>query len=299
MINTVPIIYNGGSYGTYLEWCLTTLTSTGAICPPFTHSGSSHVFKGNQLRSFADWIEYTKSNCVKKFVRFHPKTQQNDSLTDILNQVCQSVNFAIYLYPDPDSVLLCLNNCYSKIWKDWWAAQFSSQVSLSIDPNKIYENWPVSRDTDINNVPVWIRREFLSYYLMPSWLDQVEWHHPSTWSNSKCCTVFISNLLYDFKHTLQTIGNHCNLHYSRSIDELLEYHSTNLSLQKNLTQDQLCKTIITAVTEGQDYNWNTLPFVSEVWIQWQLRNLGFEIQCDGLDNLPTNSLQLRELLYPV
>jgi hypothetical protein len=253
------------------------------------------MFKGNHLGSFANWVDYTKSGNAKKFVRFHPKTQQHESLSAILDQTCQSVNFAIYMYPDPNSVLLCLNNNYSKIWKDWWTVQFSS----AIDPNKIYENWPVSRDTDITNVPLWIRREFLSYYLMPAWLDSIEWYHPSTWHNSKCCTVLVSDLLHNFKNTLETIGKHCNLHYSRSIDELLEYHSKNISLQKHLTQDQLCQTITTAVTESQDYNWDALPFLSEVWIQWQLRNLGFEMRCDGLDKFPTNSLQLQELLYPV
>jgi len=293
--DTIPIVYNGGTYGTYLEWCLTTLTSTDEIQSPFTHVGNSHAFIGNHLVSFDDWVGYTKLNNAKRFVRFHPKTQQGDSLTTVLDQICQSVNFAIYLYPDPDSVLLCLNNYYSKIWADWWTHQFSN----SIDISKIYNNWPVSRNTNLQDVPLWIRREFLSYYLMPAWFDQIEWHHPSTWRNNKCCTVFVNDLLHDFKNTLQTIGKHCNLHYLRSIDELLEYHSKNLSLQKNLTQDQLCKTILTAVIEYQDFTWNELPFISEVWVQWELRNQGFEIQCDGLDKFPTNSIQLRELLYSV
>jgi hypothetical protein len=213
----------------------------------------------------------------------------------VLTQVCESVNFAIYLYPDPNSILLCLNNYYSKIWSNWWVVQFAT----SIDPNKIYENWPVSRNTSITDVPVWIRREFLSYYLMPAWFDQIEWNHLTTWRNDRCCTVFVSDLLYDFKNTLEKISKHCNLQYSRSLDDLVEYHSTNLSLQKHLSQDQICKTIITTVLENQNHTWRKLPFVSEVWIQWQLRNQGFEIRCDGLDKFPTNSLQLQKLLYPV
>jgi len=32
-------------------------------------------------------------------------------------------------------------------------------------------------------------------------------------------------------------------------------------------------------------------------IQWQLRNQGYEIQCHGLDMFPTNSVQLRKLIY--
>ena len=134
---------------------------------------------------------------------------------------------------------------------------------------------------------------------MPAWFDQVEWYHPSTWRNNKCCTVFVNDLLHDFKNTLQTIGKHCNLHYLRSIDELLEYHSKNLSLQKNLTQDQLCKNIVETTINDSMFDWTgqEIPLPSQSWIQWRLRNLGWELACDGLDTWPTNSVQLKKLLY--
>jgi hypothetical protein len=38
---------------------------------------------------------------------------------------------------------------------------------------------------------------------------------------------------------------------------------------------------------------------SESYVQWQLRNLGYEIQCHELDKFPTNSVHLKELLYTI
>ena len=48
-----------------------------------------------------------------------------------------------------------------------------------------------------------------------------------------------------------------------------------------------------------DFSWqeHILPMASQAYIQWQLRNNGFEIRCDGLDNFPNDSVQLKSLLY--
>lgn len=45
----IPIAYQGGTYGTYLEWCLTSLTSTDQLVSPFTDVGNSHKFRGHFL----------------------------------------------------------------------------------------------------------------------------------------------------------------------------------------------------------------------------------------------------------
>ena len=79
---------------------------------------------------------------------------------------------------------------------------------------------------------------------------------------------------------------------------MIPYHIKMLSLQKWTTQDQLCKKIIDSITSNQLFNWSDqqLPLPSQSWIQWQLRNLGYEIKCHGLDIFPTNTTQLVDLL---
>ena len=74
-----------------------------------------------------------------------------------------------------------------------------------------------------------------------------------------------------------------------------------LAAQKNLDQDWLAKEIVYATINNIAFDWSDyhLPIPSQAWIQWQLRNLGYEIQCDKLDKFPTNNVQLTNLLYKV
>ena len=112
---TIPIAYPAGTYGTYLEWCLTSLTGTDQLISPFTELGNSHKFtKGNHL-DFNAVSKFLSADQSEKFIRFHPKTQKQHSISDRLDQTCAMVQHMIYIYPDRDSVLLTINNFFTKI----------------------------------------------------------------------------------------------------------------------------------------------------------------------------------------
>jgi len=291
--STIPIIFNGGAYGTYLEWVLTVLTTDIKVVAPFNQNGNSHRFKGHHLIDIDGWRRYTKSSELSQFVRLHPKTKKEESISHNLDSILSKVDQIIYLYPDSDSKLLVINNYFDKIYHNWWEHQFDSQI----DPAEIYSNWPVDPTTPVDQIPVWIQREFLSFYLMPAWHDQVEWYHPDQWQNSKCITLTVQDLLYNFKPSLIKIQEFCNLTFTKDIEKIVPYHNQMLQLQKYLGQDWVCRQIVQSVVNDCDFEWNTLPLASQSWIQWQLRNLNFEIQCDGLDIFPTTSVQLKKLLY--
>lgn len=292
---TTAIAYNGGAYGTYLEWCLTTLSSNDAIIPPFSSIGNSHNFIGRHLKNIAEWKLFKLTNDPAQFVRLHPKNLADESLSANMTYLCNTADSVVYLYPSKDSTLLSLNNFTYKIWTDWWGHSFRSSINV----DKIYNNWPVSRDTPISNIPNWIKREFLSFYLMPNWISQVEWNHLDSWSHPNCCVVTINQLLYDFENTFYRIKTHCNLHFEKDIAELAPFHQQNLKLQKYTNQDQICNQIIDAIVNDQLFEWEEITLTSESWVQWQLRNLSYELRCHGLDMFPTNSVQLKELLYTV
>ena len=296
MINTVPIIYNAGAYGTYVEWCLTTLCSTEAIQEPFNTNGNSHGFEGNFLSGMPGWRDYLLTGTQHKFVRLHPKTSAEESLTNNLTEMLESVPGIIYLYPDRDSMMLGVNNYLSKPWQDWWSHHFST----SIDVSKIYSNWAVN-NTPIEEIPMWIRREFLSFYLMPAWYDQVEWYHLDAWNHPRSHDVLIKDLLYNFESVMSRLQQALDLDFVRPIIDLLPYHEKNLQLQTHKNQDQLCKRIIDSIMNKVNFDWSDqiLPLASESYIQWQLRNLGYEIRCHELDKFPTNSVHLQELLYTI
>ena len=291
-IDTICILYNGGAYGTYLEWALTTLTSDTDVTSPLTPIGNSHLFQGN---FFNQWQEYVDSGCYSAFVRLHPKIQKTDSLDFNCNAVASTAKKTIYIYPEPHSVLLTINNYYTKVWADWWDSHFTDHIPKS----KIYQNWPVDPSTPIEQVPDWIKREFLSHYLVPAWHAQVEWYHPDRWSHPDCLTIGIRDLLDDFEITIDRITQHCNLKKIKSIDSILPIHDSMLKMQKFITQDQLCNQIVESIVNDTVFDWQdqNLPLPSQAWLQWELRNRGFEIQCHGLDLFPTNTVQLQDLLY--
>jgi len=291
--DTIPIVFHGGSYGTYLEWLLTTLCSETETVRPFKKNGNSHGFGGNHLHDMQGWHKYVTKDIAKQFVRFHPKTNKDESLSDNLDCVLSTVDKMIYLYPDERSKLLAINNYYFKVWECWWQYQFLDQIN----PDKIYKNWPVDINTTMDQIPVWIRREFLSCYLMPAWHDQVEWYHPDTWGHDRCLILSVSELLHDLVFSLTRIGNFCDLKFAKKIEHMIPYHNEMLQLQQYRGQDELCQQIVHATVYDQDMVWPDLPLPSQSWIQWQLRNLGFKLRCHGLDIFPANSIQLKKLTY--
>lgn len=296
--DTVPILYHGGSYGTYLEWCLTTLTTDLPLESPFTNKGNSHNFAGHQLLNIDGWRQYARSMDHWKFVRLHPKSRSNEELKQNISEISSQVNYFIYIYPSSDTLLVSLSNQFTKVWDDWWNTAFNS---CQISSNKIYENWPISRDILISQIPVWVKREFLSYYLMPMYFDQIEWNQPKHYDQGNCVFVSVDDLLYDFKNTIFKITNRLNLNLINPVNVLDPYYDQMIELQTNTNQDVLCKQILDSVANQALFDWSdqSLTLASEAYIQWQLRNQGLEIRCHGLDMFPTNSVQLKELLYTV
>jgi len=206
------------------------------------------------------------------------------------------VDRALLLYPDPQSIVLNLNNVYYKTFEDFWQYYFESNPD---GEQYVLQNWPVPVDTNINDIAVWIKREWLSLWFVPWWLDMLEWYLPDRWKSDHCQLILLQDLLYNFESTMQKLQKFCNLEFKKNIADLVPMHDTMLSLQQYRFQGRLCHNIVTCTLTNQPLEWGELPLLSQSWIQWELRNQGYEIRCFGLDTFPTNSVQLRELLYPV
>jgi hypothetical protein len=290
---TVVIAFHGGSYGTYLEWCLTTLVNGIDIIDPFNANGDSHKFTGNRLINMQRFREYVSSNLQHKFARIHPKKSSNENINLNLIEIASKVSHLIYLYPGQHNVLLTVNNYFYKPRDNWFDYFFNQQI----DSNKLYMNWPVDLKTPIDQLPTWVLREFLSFYMMPSWFDQVAWQHPIEYNVQNTTVITVDELLFDFVNTLLKIKKYCNLDYKISPEHLLPTHIKNLELQKYLNHDHVCNAIVESIKNNTSISWPVLSLPSEAWIQWTLRELGYEIKCHGLDVFPTDSDSLRDILY--
>ena len=293
LADTIPVVYSGGTYGTYLEWVLTMLTTDCNIISPFNPNGNSHKFVGQHLGSMVGWTDYVSSATPVCFVRLHPKVYKEESISKNLNIMLSTVNRMIVIYPDKNSILLTVNNIYTKIWKDWWSVRLT-------DPEfseNLYSSWKITPGTPHDQIPIWIKREILSFNLMPSWYDMVEWYLPDNWHDPNCLILTVTELLHQFESTLQRIQNFCNLQFVKNIKQFKSYHIQLLQTQQHLNQDEICQKIIQSILSDYYFEWNNLPLISQSWVQWQLRNQGFEIQCNDLNIFPTNSVQLKKLIY--
>jgi len=296
--DTVPILFNGGAYGTYLEYLLDTFTIQGTQSfqgMPFNNNGNAHQYRGKHLTNIKGWRNYVSNGEFCKFVRFHPKTVKNESLKNNILEVISSVNRAILIYPTADTTILNLNNYFFKIWDSWLQYQFDNEISL----DKIYNNWSVAPGTAIDDIPSWIIREFLSLYLVPAWHDQVEWNLLDSFNHAQLLIVPLSSLLFNINPTLDRICNFCQIDLSADSDTINNIHQKMLFYQKNLHKDSLCCKIVQSTIDGKDFDYSdkNLTLIDESWIQWRLRELGYELKCDGLNQFPLSTIKLANKLY--
>lgn len=305
MKNTVLIVYNGGAYGSYLKWVLQFLITSDKITfDPFSASGDSHKGFDPQecsavqlsLSGPEDWRTYLESDLDFRVASIHPKIKKNDSVKQNIEWFADTTKSVIVLYPSPEVKTLCLNNWVDKVKQDWWDWQVSTgKINLS----KISQRWNLPPLTNHTHIPRWIKREFLSYYLLPAWEDQVEWYLPDRIDINRCLLISVSDLLSNFPSVIENIRLFCGLDYQKKPIELLPFHHKMLSLQKNLGQDLLCNQIIHCTLDDKNLDWTDqyLSLTTESLIQYELRQQGFEMYCDGLDKFPTNSVELKKIIY--
>jgi hypothetical protein len=288
--DTIVIAYPAGCYGTYVNWIVDQLRGVEYSKNPFTSRGSSHNLKGPadhgyHVNRMDGWDEYADSDYVLDVVRVHPKTQASEDINRSLQQIASQAEKVIYIEPTEDTLLHSLNNQFYKTAQDPWEKRFAPLF----DNEKIFNQWGIVLG---NPVPTWVQREYLSYYLPPMFLDQIEYgvdHSSDDW-----LVITVDNLLLSINQTVNELGEYLGLNSKINIAPA---HMYNVGLQKFLGIDFLANFIVDSTIDALDFNWTEQTLISEAWIQWKLRQLGHEIKCDGLDNFPTNSLQLADLLY--
>jgi hypothetical protein len=298
MPESIGIAYGGGAYGVYMQWLLYTLLYSKKIESPFTASGTSHNFNNSvssDIReSYArglslDQIEATAS--MPKIFRCHPKNSTHCDLVENMNLLLDRSERVILLYPDRGSYLLNVNNYMYKVWGNIWEG-----LSNLANVNNLYNNFNVSATTTLESVPQDIVREFISHDVFPSWENQVEWFFPDTFAHLRCHVVYINDLLYNPQQTVDDLEKFLNVKWIRPFSDLESFHSLNLSLQKYLHQDRISNDIISALDTRSLLTWQPcdLTLVTEAWLQMQIRNRGWDLQCTEMINFPTSTQELMQ-----
>lgn len=289
-MNDICILYNGGAYGTFVEWFLNYFSDPNMDSAlPFNTNGNAHQYHGNPQENFQHLLFYINSSQQLPFVRSHPKLTKDERLLDNLTAVSDRFNKVIYVYPTADTIAWNINNKFEKIYSDGWLNQHKDLVLQDLS------QWGIS---SLDSAEPWQLREFLSYYIYPQHLAECDLNlMPEVFKQHNNFKFISMNQLRDqFNDTVIDLLHYCNLDPIR-LDLLEQVYNHWISLQYHCHKDQLINDIISAVINSTDYSWSNLTLVDEALIQYHLRSNNIELRCFQLNTLPTNTVDLKKYLY--
>ena len=70
-----------------------------------------------------------------------------------------------------------------------------------------------------------------------------------------------------------------------------------LAQQPYIKQAELIDQIVKKIISKEEFSWRTLSFAEEALLQCQLLHAGYEIQCDGLDEFPTDTHTFEKIIF--
>ena len=151
--------------------------------------------------------------------------------------------------------------------------------------NRAYTHW--------SDMQTWELREWLSLFY-------VEWTKDWLIANEQTPDNFLKistrEILCDTARSFKKIL----IHAGKTVDEdkISTFSSIWRTKQEYVIEKyKTINDIINTTLNQDDFMWNKLTIIEEAIIQQKLRALGYEIQCDGLNEFPQNSLLLSEILY--
>lgn len=295
------ILYNGGSYGTFVEWCLNyfhDLSFEDTL--PFSSTGSAHNFHGVILSDYQpegyDFYtiqQYVESSNNDLFVRAHPVHNSDDDILKKLHYVTNNFNKVIFIAPTINSMAWNINNKLTKV-----DGEFIGQPGKNYW-NSLNERLQTQNIGDVTKMEVWEKREFLSFDLYPQHLAECRFsqHTQIQKEFPNIYFMHIDDLRDNFKQTIISILKYCNLDPVRT-NQFNHVYSEWVKKQHYCNKDQLIKKIVTSIVAGLEIDWGAdkLTLVDEALIQYFLRENGIEIKCYGLNEFPKNTIELRDYL---
>lgn len=294
-MRNVCILFSGGAYGTFLEWCLNYFSDLSfPETLPFNTDGSSHKFSGNHCIDIEGCKNYINSSINYPFIRCHLRTIENDPVVDNFEYVYNNFKKVIYLHVTKQSLIWTMNNKFDKFFKADWLQHHAQ------DNNLLKENlkkW--GENKTISNINRWELREFLSYFLYDQHVAETDLNNLELFRKKFPNAEFISvEMLRDnFENTLKSLLDRLSLPTVRS--NFSEIYDSWIALQYHSYKDKLVTEITKTTILGQNLSWNNLTLIDEAMIQFFLRKNGYETKCFSLNEFPTNSIDLNKLIYEI
>lgn len=288
----IHVFFVAGMFGTTVEYVLRSFTSKySPVDAVILDDGSMHsVKKQAHLLSFESVDDFFHNDTNGITTPAYPFVKGHlPEILERFNKYLQPTDSCVLVYAD-DLAAAELNLLfqYHKI------ATGSLQLGLEIfctnkqqdlmQWNKNYTNW-----TDMQN---WELREWISIF----YKEYVsEWINSNHQVGSNFLKIKNTELLFDTTSTIRKIFAHCNL--DEKGNDLDKFVLTWQQHQQYIVDEyNLIDCIVNCTINQTVLNWKPLHVIAESIIQSRLRDKGFEIQCDGLNTFPLDSLTLYNLL---
>ena len=294
----IHIFFVPGMFGSTVEYVIRSFTnelkSEEAVILP---NGSMHSFrKQKHIVTKSDFIEFLTNKDESTFITTPIYPLPDCHLTEMLKI------FDTFSNPNDKCILIHADTHESAeinmLFQHFKIASsrmyHNGQDLFYSNADKDCANWN-SEYTSYKQMQPWELREWFSLFY-PKWIS--EWIDSQHQVTDKFLKISNSSILHDTERTLTRIIDHCGL--TRNSKDLNAFVKKWRDSQEYICQEYLLiDKIIQCTIYSIDFRWNKLNMVSEAILQQKLRSLDFEIQCDGLNELPTDSIKMQKLLTMV
>lgn len=280
-------------FGSTIEYVLRNYTNDfSSVDGKILSDGSMHSYK----KYFHPGVKYQLDN-IKKFIAgdaittpIYPfKDMHFDEIIKKYREACiLDSNFDILLYADS------LDDCELNILFQYY--KIAAGLNLGLDIFTIPENFKEwnSEYTSWKDLQRWEYREWFSIFY-PTWTS--EWRDSKDIVDNDFLTINNKEFLTNPEKWTGKIINHCDLQKTNDFADF--FGEWKNKQQYIIDKFNTIEMIITSVLDNTELSWCELTVIEEAIIQQKLRANGYELMCDGLNDFPCNSGELKKLICAV
>lgn len=279
----IKICFPNGCYGNYLAQCLyhfTELNVSGNDNFTFDKVGSSHEYINNAKAN-----EYILAGHLGHFVDVQKKLEPFVPITDN--------DMVISIVPVDTHFLDYYNNHFVKYLQSNIMMAMLDMYSDSEINSKLVTQWNYHGGFS-GTVPIWILREMVSFSIND--VLNVAYNQPIINNSIRITTQdFFENFLNVFKNLCKQL----KLTVTADDRAILQNNKSFIASQRCHNSQLICKQWAQCVINNKSALLNQATFFDEAYVQHCLRQLGYEIQCNGLDVFPVDSQDMTKLIYKI
>lgn len=257
--------------------------------------GSMHgFFKTGHYLEIKDLNDYLDNKIDQDIPITSPIYPTSDAHADtIINLFCKHRPLDNYVFIYIDNIVQAEITMLAHYYKISIGSVNKSIGSMCGDNQHNIINWNPNY-THWSQMQIWELREWISLFYeewVQEWIDAKS-HVPPNWftvssgdilENTRETFLKIINYVGEFDHDLENEFTEFIKVWKEKQQYLLDEHN----LIKNIVESTVSKTL---------YTWPKLNLISTAIVQKRLRDQGYEIKCYNLNDFPTNSSDLYNLL---